>query len=207
MKSKILISNIDLYKNIVEKHFETYCELHTQFKQTNKKLKQQSCEEREEALYKIQSLMDEEAMVIVVFSQMTIEEFCNCVLMLKGETVSKLSGLSFGCKITDTINFLLQTGDKPLNEKQIKVVFGKDIYMMKHIRRKVVHRYPVLKECELDNQKQFERDMFVLANKIESECLRRIPPKTVKKIARAYDTFINSLENQGVTTECLRFNH
>ena len=85
-----------------------------------------------------------------------------------------------------------------ITEEDAKNYYGTDIPMIIRIRKKLVHRYPVKFDLDLESDEQFEKDAISAATKIEEQFLRRIERTDVKNAATAYHNFKDKLSSVGV---------
>ena len=92
-------TNIESYQRIVSTNYDRYLDMVKEYNNFSKgKDFGDVDEETQNLLYAVQKSMDEIAMVIIAFSQMTVESFCNAYL-IKSYSRKVLSSWSFKKKI------------------------------------------------------------------------------------------------------------
>ena len=206
-------TNIESYHRIVTSHYHDYLEMIKDYDNySNGKDFSDLDEETQNIIYAVQKSMDEAAMVIIAFSQMTIESFCNAYLI---KTYSKkvLSSWSFEKRINTTISSLLLTAGVCVSKKDLPNFYGDGISELMKKRNKIVHRYPVIVEFPISDKldskaiKRFVKASKVGAEKIEKQALRRIDRSVVQQISLAYPTFIKKLADAGCKLENLPFRY
>ena len=199
----VTITNIGVYKSIVDNHYKNYLKSANIY---DTLLSKSSPENLEDELYRIQSVMDEDAAVILVFGQMTIEAFCNAYL-LQRYSKTYFENKPFIDKVNLMIVSMLDNIGISISEKDAHNYYGADIPAMISIRKKCVHRYPVCAEFDLDSEAEFEKASVVTAEQIENTYLRRIKRSDVKNAATAYRLLLKKLEVTGVDFSTIGFSH
>lgn len=203
MTKKTTITNISLYKNIVDNHYAHYLEVAAIY---DTLLTNPSSENLENEIYNVQHMMDEDAAVILVFGQMTIEAFCNAYL-LQHYSKTHFKDKHFIDKVNLMIVSILDNIGISIGEKDAHNYYGADIPAMISIRKKCVHRYPVCAEFDLDSEVEFEKAAVATAEQIENTYLRRIKRSDVKNAATAYRLLLEKLEAAGVDFSTIGFSH
>lgn len=203
MKKKVVLSNILMYKSIVDTTFQKYIELASQFDALNTGVVPDS-DEINAKMYHIQENMDKAAAIILVFSEMTIEAFCNAVLMAKlpkGRFESK----TFIEKVKLTTVKLLEDGGTTIAEDEASRYYGDNIPLLISIRKKLVHTYPVCFELDLESESEFQKNTAAGTKQIEECFLRRIDSANITKAATAYQQFIKTLKEGGASFSAIDF--
>lgn len=204
-------TNIESYHRIVTSHYKDYLDMiedYNHYSQGKDFLDVD--EETQNLLYAIQRSMDESAMVIIAFSQMTIESFCNAYLR-KSYSKKILTRWNFEKRLNETISLLLVSSGISVTKKDLPNYYGDGVSELLKKRNKIVHRYPVIvrfpisKRLNSKNLRKFENAAKVGAEEIEKQALRRIDSLVVKRISEAYPTFIKTLSDAGCTFENIPF--
>ena len=208
---KTYFTNIESYHRIVACHYKDYLNMIEDYNNySNGKDFSDVDEETQNRLYAVQRSMDETAMVIIAFSQMTMESFCNTYLRMS-YSKKDLSGWNFERRLNKTISLLLASSGISIAEKDLPNYYGDGVSELLKKRNKIVHRYPVIVEFPLSktltpkNIKKFENVAKAGAEEIQKQVLRRIDRTLVKKISEAYPTFIKTLTDAGCTFENIPF--
>lgn len=206
-------TNIESYHRIVTSHYKEYLDMIEDYNNYSQgKDFSDVDDETQNLLYAVQRSMDEAAMVIIAFSQMTIESFCNAYLR-KSYSKKDLSGWNFERRLNKTISLLLASSGISVAEKDLPNYYGEGVSELLKKRNKIVHRYPVIvkfpisKTLNSKNLKKFKRAAKAGAEEIEKQVLRRIDRSVVKKISEAYPTFIKTLTDAGCTFEDIPFKY
>lgn len=194
-KSSVALTNIKIYKMIVDSHYQQYLELASKYDLLDKA--DIPLEEKDGKLYEIQTNMDANAAVIVVFGHMTIEAFCNIYLLQK-LSKAKVDDMSFIDKVDLTVVSLLKDNGTAISETDAPNYYGTNIAALVKIRKRFVHRYPIRFELNHESEEAFEKDAACGAQMIEDGYLRRIKGEDVQNAAEAYQKLINTLETAGV---------
>ena len=150
--------------------------------------------------------MDQNAMVIITFSQMTIESFCNAYL-IQNIPKKQLQMMTFESKLQKTIRELMSASGKSLTKKEVKNIYGDGLSELIFQRNKVVHRYPVIVNFNMTSVAKMKKTAIQGAMEIKRQSLRRIDRNIVKNIAYAYSTFIQNLSDAGCTFDNLPFSY
>lgn len=195
-EKEIFLTNIKMYDQIVSSAYAHYQELMSAH---DKLLDSKSCTnaDLDSEVYTLQSAMDSAAAVVVVFAEMTLESFCN-VYLLKHCSKNSLKDMTLIKKVDYSIVAMLGECGISITEEDAKNYYGTDIPMIIRIRKKLVHRYPVKFDLDLESDEQFEKDAISAATKIEEQFLRRIERTDVKNAATAYHNFKDKLSSVGV---------
>lgn len=200
-------TNIESYDKIVKSHYKDYLDMVLDYDSyANGKTFFEVDDETKDMLYAIQNSMDQNAMVIIAFSQMTIESFCNAYLI---QNISKkqLQLMTFESKLRRTIRELMLASGKSLTKKEVTSLYGVGLTELINKRNKIVHRYPVIVNFNMTSVEKMEKTAKQGAIEIKRQSLRRIDRNVVKDIAYAYSTFIKNLSNAGCTFDKLPFKY
>ena len=206
-------TNIESYYKIVTSHYKDYLDMiedYNNYSQDKDFLEVD--EETQNILYAIQKAMDETAMVIIAFSQITVESFCNAYLR-KSYSKKALFGWNFEKRLNETIYLLLASSGITLAKKEFSNYYGEGVTELLKKRNKIVHRYPVIVKFpvgETLNSRElnkFEKAARAGAEEIKNQALRRIDRSVVEKISDAYPTFIKNLTNAGCSFENVPFRY
>ncbi len=203
-------TNIESYQRIVSSNYNRYLDMISDYNNfSNGKDFFDVDEETQNLLYAVRKSMDETAMVIIAFSQMTVESFCNAYL-IKSYTRKTLSNWSFRRKINKTISLLLHDSGISIKETDLPNYYGEGITELLKNRNKIVHRYPVIIKFPVGDDidiKKFKKTSKKAALEIENQSLRRIDSTVVEKISEAYPSLIKTLSNAGCTFENIPFRY
>lgn len=195
-EKEIILTNIEMYNEIVSSAYAHYKELMvahdkllTSESETNTDL--------DSKVYALQNAMDSTAAVILVFSEITLEAFCNAYLWTKYSKVSfeKMDSIK---KVDHSIVTMLSECGTSITDVDASNYYGGDIPRIIKIRKKFVHRYPVKFSLALDSDEKFEKDVASSAAEIEDQFLRRIERADVENAATAYQKFKDKLSLAGV---------
>lgn len=206
-------TNIESYHRIVTSHYKDYLNMIEDYNYYSQgKDFYDADEDTRNRLYAVQKSMDETAMVIIAFSQMTIESFCNAYLMKK-YSKKELLGWNFELRLKKTISLLFADSGISVADKNLANYYGEGITELLKKRNKIVHRYPVIvrfpiyKTLNAKNLEKFKRAAKTGAEAIEKQALHRIDRTAVKKISEAYPTFIKRLTDAGCTFGDIHFRY
>ena len=199
----VILSNVSIYKNIVDTHYQSYCALLSQQTELSTGTDSQTDACKEE-MYNTQYAMDCEAAIVVVFSYMTIEAFCNMYLN-QYIARQRMENFCFIKKINTTISQLFAESGKTVSKRKAFLYYGADIEKLVEIRNSMVHRYPVRLSLSIKTDDALESTAAVAAHQIEKNYLRRISPNDVEMAATAYATFLTKLKESGADFSKLRF--
>ena len=200
-------TNIESYDKIVKSHYKDYLDMVLDYDSyANGKTFFEVEDETKDMLYAIQNAMDQNAMIIIAFSQMTIESFCNAYL-IQYTPKKQLQSMTFEPKLRMTIRRLMLTSGKRLTNKEITNMYGVGLTELINKRNKIVHRYPVIVNFDMTSVVKMEKTAKQGAIAIKQQSLRRIDRNTVKDIADAYPTLIQNLSNAGCTFDNLPFSY
>ena len=200
-------TNIEAYDKIVKNHYKDYSEMILDYDSyANGKTFFEVDDETKDMLYAIQNAMDQNAMVIITFSQITIESFCNAYL-IQNIPRKQLQLMTFESKLQKTIRELMSTSGKSLTKKEAKDLYGVGLSELLLHRNKVVHRYPVIVNFNMTSVAKMQKTAIQGAMEIKRQGLRRIDRNIVKNIAYAYSAFIQNLSDAGCTFDNLPFSY
>lgn len=205
----VVFTNIEEYNKIVKVHYDTYLNLSTDYDRiANGKTFFDVDDETKGVLYSIERSMFETALVIICFSQMTIEAFCNAYLSEHTKFKSAdINAMKFRRKIKETIIALMAKDGYVISKNKAELYFGKGIWQLLEVRNKVVHRYPLKVKFNLTSIKQFEKSSIFVAKQLEKSYIKRIDRNTIVLVARAYDEFVDNLKTSGCTFKDIRFDY
>lgn len=203
-------TNIESYQRIVSTNYDRYLDMVKEYNNFSKgKDSGDVDEETQNLLYAVQKSMDEIAMVIIAFSQMTVESFCNAYL-IKSYSRKVLSSWSFKKKINKTTSLLLLNSGIKFKETDLENYYGEGITELLKKRNQIVHRYPVIIKFPVGDDidiRKFKKVSKKAALEIEKQSLHRIDSDIVEKISKSYLSFIKNLSDAGCAFEKLPFRY
>ena len=203
---QVILTNIIMYKNIVENHYKEYQNLSALYDKTKKDVTTTHNEDVENALYEIELSMDSEAFIIIAFSYMTIEAFCNIYLT---QHVSKKNFKKF-CflkKLNTTISMLFSDNKISVSKNKAQEFYGSNIQKLVNMRNNMVHRYPVRFDLSIKSDISFKKGSAAAARQIENAYLRRINRVDVEMAATAYTKLLDSFKSAGINLSNLTFQY
>lgn len=202
-KASIILSNIDMYQKIVDRHYCHYLKLNAEHEKKEKS--DATADEINNELYNLEFAMDCDAAVILVFSQMTIEAFCNAYLS-QHISKTKIKDPSFITKINLLFVTIFDEKGEAIEYKDAYKHYDfKSIKKLNKARIKFVHRDPVEFSLNLDSDEAFQQDAVRGIQKIEENYLRRIKDDDVKNAVTAYPKLLNKLREAGLDFEKIGF--
>ena len=205
-KTTVMLSNISIYKKIVDSHYNHYLELNTEYDEMKKKTSDANVAEMAGELYNLESAMDCDAAVILVFAQMTIEAFCN-VYLLQHFSKTQIKDKSFIDKLKLSIITIMGEEGKTITEADAPNYYGADIPGIITIRKKFVHRYPISFDLSLTSEDEFKKDSANGVQEIEAGYLRRVKRADVDNAATAYQRLLDKLKASGADFDKFRFQY
>lgn len=150
--------------------------------------------------------MDEDAAIILVFGQMTIEAFCNTYL-LQHFLKTHFKDKPFIDKVNLTIVTIFEKSGIVVDEKDAHDYYGAYLPNIIAIRKKCVHRYPVRVEFDIDSDIEFEEDAITTVKQIENKYLKKIKRSDVENAATTYQKLIDKLKISGANFDTIGFPH
>ena len=203
-------TNIESYQRIVSTNYDRYLDMVKDYNNFSKgKGFLDVDEETQNLLYAVQKSMDETAMVIIAFSQMTVESFCNAYL-IKSYSRKVLSNWSFKKKINKTISLLLLNSGIKFKESDLENYYGEGIAELLKKRNQIVHRYPIIIKFPVGDDidiRKFKKVSKKAALEIKKQSLHRIDSDVVEKISKSYPSFINKMSDVGCSFENIPFRY
>lgn len=201
--TNVILTNVKMYDEIVSHAYGHYQELTKSYNELRIQSSTLNSDEDAKA-YSLEHAMDRVASIILVFSEMTIEAFCNAYLLTQ-YSKNSFEHMSFIDKVDHTVMTMLNKYGKIIQKADADKYYGCDIKKIISIRKKLVHRYPVSFELNTDSDKQFEHDALAAVTEIEDQYLRRVEKADVDNAAFAYQKFKEKMSSMGVDFDELGF--
>ena len=191
----VSLTNIKMYNEIVAHTYKRYQELTTTYDELQAQNSATNSDENEN-FYALENAMDHAAAIILVFSEMTLEAFCNAYLLTK-YSKNSFKDMSFIDKVDHTIVTMLKECGITISAADIKNYYGGDVKRIICIRKRFVHRYPVVFDLDTDSDEKFAKTSVAAADNIEGQFLRRVSKADVENAATAYQKFKDTLNSVG----------
>lgn len=202
----ITLTNIGLYQSIVTTHYQQYQELADEHNKLSLEQDDPCTRETDQTLYRLQRAMDCETAIIVAFSYMTIEAFCN-VYLAKHLSKRKVEKIHFLKKLDTTISLLFAENEKSVSKNKAHKHYGADIQKLADMRNAMVHRHPVRFDLSLKSVIALQKGAAAAARQIEQAYLRRVSISDVEMAATAYTKLLDSLTSSGIDLSKLPFEY
>lgn len=199
----VILTNVKMYDEIVSHAYRHYQELMKAYDELQIQCPASNSDADAKA-YSLEHAMDSVASIILVFSEMTIEAFCNAYLLTQ-YSKENFKHMSFIDRVDHTIITMLGKCGTIIQKADVDKYYGCDIKKIVRIRKKFVHRYPVSFDLNTASDKQFEQDSLATASEIKEQFLRRLESEDVENAALAYQKFKEKMSSMGVDFDKLGF--